>query len=172
MTHENIICLFESLKKQFEFSTQDVWSLFHTFCFDISVWEIWGAFLFGGALLVIPYEVTRDTKKFYQLIASEKVTVLTQTASAFQMFINEDIRSNQKLEHLRYIGFVGESLKVSILRPWVEKYGAEKPRLANLYGITETTVYTNYKFVTQYDIDKGRDNIGWPLAEFSMCVIG
>ncbi|MBI2786354.1 MAG: AMP-binding protein, partial [Legionella longbeachae] len=97
VSHENIICLFESLKKQFEFSPQDVWSLFHTFCFDISVWEIWGAFLFGGTLLVIPYEVTRDTKQFYQLVESEKVTVLTQTASAFQMFINEDIRSNIKL---------------------------------------------------------------------------
>ncbi|KTD07264.1 non-ribosomal peptide synthetase [Legionella jamestowniensis] len=171
VSHENVICLFESLKKQFEFSTQDVWSLFHTFCFDISVWEIWGAFLFGGTLLVIPYEVTRDTKQFYQLIDSEKVTVLTQTASAFQMFINEDLRSSKKLNYLRYVSFVGESLKVSILRPWVAKYGVDKPRLANMYGITETTVYTNNKFVTQADIDKGRDNIGWPLAEFSMCVM-
>ena len=171
VTHENVNCLFESLDKQFELSEKDVWSLFHTFCFDISVWEIWGAFLYGGTLVVIPYEITRDTRQFYELIAAEKVTVLTQTASAFQMFINEDLRANKKLEQLRYIGFVGESLKVSILRPWVEKYGTEKPQLANLYGITETTVYTNYKFVTQKDIDKGRDNIGWPLEEFSMCVL-
>lgn len=171
VTHENVNCLFESLDKQFDLNSNDVWSLFHTFCFDISVWEIWGAFLYGGSLLVIPYEVTRDTQQFYDLMAAEQVTVLTQTASAFQMFINEDARSNKKLDHLRYVGFVGESLKVSILRPWVEKYGANRPQLANLYGITETTVYTNYKFVTQLDIDKGRDNIGWPLEEFSMCVL-
>ncbi|KTD43672.1 non-ribosomal peptide synthetase [Legionella quateirensis] len=171
VTHENVNCLFASLDKQFNLNNNDVWSLFHTFCFDISVWEIWGAFLYGGSLIVIPYEVTRDTKQFYDLIAAEQVTVLTQTASAFQLFINEDLRSNKKLESLRYVGFVGESLKVSILRPWVEKYGTEQPRLANLYGITETTVYTNYKFVTQQDIDKGRDNIGWPLEEFSMCVL-
>lgn len=171
VTHENVNCLFASLDKVFDLSSQDVWSLFHTFCFDISVWEIWGAFLYGGTLLVIPYEVTRDTSRFYELIAKEKVSVLTQTASAFQMFINEDARHPQRLDHLRYVGFVGESLKVSILRPWVEKYGTEKPRLANLYGITETTVYTNYKFVEQSDIDKGRDNIGWPLEEFSMCVL-
>lgn len=171
VTHENVNCLFASLDKQFKLSEQDVWSLFHTFCFDISVWEIWGAFLYGGALVVIPYEVTRDPKRFHQVIAEEKVTVLTQTASAFQMFINEDLKTNQKLEALRYVGFVGESLKVSILRPWVSKYGTQQPRLANLYGITETTVYTNYKFVEQEDIDKGRDNIGWPLEEFSMCVL-
>lgn len=171
VTHENVNCLFESLDKQFDLTDKDIWSLFHTFCFDISVWEIWGAFLYGGTLVVIPYETTRDPKKFYELIASENVTVLTQTASAFQMFINQDLQSKQKLDHLRYVGFVGESLKVSILRPWAKKYGTDKPRLANLYGITETTVYTNCKFVNQQDIDKGRDNIGWPLEEFSMCVL-
>lgn len=171
VTHENVNCLFESLDKQFDLNSKDVWSLFHTFCFDISVWEIWGAFLYGGTLLVIPFETTRDTTQFYDLIAREQVTVLTQTPSAFQMFINEDARSKRKLEHLKYVGFVGESLKVSILRPWAEKYGTNNPQLVNLYGITETTVYTNYKFVTLSDIDKGRDNIGWPLEEFSMCVL-
>lgn len=171
VSHENVICLFESLKKQFQISEQDIWSLFHTFCFDISVWEIWGAFLFGGSLLIIPYETTRDPKQFYQLIKDEKVSVLTQTASAFQMFINEDSHTENKLTHLRYVAFVGESLKVSILRTWVEKYGTQQPRLANMYGITETTVYTNYKFVEQIDINRGRDNIGWPLEEFSMCVM-
>ena len=171
VTHENVICLFESLKKQFQFSPNDVWSLFHTYCFDISVWEIWGAFLFGGALVMVPFATTRDPKQFYQLIAEEGVSVLSQTASAFQMFINEDMKSAEKLNKLRYVAFVGESLKVSILRPWVEKYGTDQPRLANMYGITETTVYTNYKFIDQSDIDKGRDNIGWPLEEFSMCIM-
>ncbi|MDF2940514.1 MAG: hypothetical protein K0R66_1156 [Gammaproteobacteria bacterium] len=171
VTHENVICLFESLKKQFDLNSTDVWSLFHTFCFDISVWEMWGAFLFGGALLVIPFEVTRDPARFFKLIKSEEVTVLTQTASAFQMFIAEDAKAHEKLKHLRYVAFVGESLKVSILRPWVEKYGTEQPKLANMYGITETTVYTNNKFINQIDLDRGRDNIGWPLEQFSMCVM-
>ncbi|MBA2655839.1 MAG: amino acid adenylation domain-containing protein [Tatlockia sp.] len=171
VTHENVNCLFKSLDKQFELSDKDVWSLFHTFCFDISIWEIWGAFLYGGSLIVIPYETTRDSQQFYELVAAEKVTVLTQTASAFQMFINVDLSHDKKLDALRYIGFVGESLKVSILRPWVEKYGTDSPRLANLYGITETTVYTNYKFISQQDINRGRDNIGWPLEEFSMSIL-
>lgn len=171
VTHENVICLFESLKKQFQISNNDVWSLFHTFCFDISVWEIWGAFLFGGTLVIVPYETARNPKELYKLLEKNNVTVLTQTASAFQMLINEDMQLSKKLSSLRYVGFVGESLKVSILRPWVEKYGTEFPKLVNLYGITETTVYTNYKFIDQTDIDKGRDNIGWPLEEFSMCVM-
>lgn len=171
VTHENVNCLFTSLDKPFDLSEKDIWSLFHTFCFDISVWEIWGAFLYGGALVVIPYQISRDPRQFYQLIKNEGVTVLTQTASAFQMFINEDLKFEQKLNSLRYVGFVGESLKVSILRPWVNKYGTGQPRLANLYGITETTVYTNYKFVEQEDINKGRDNIGWPLEEFSMSIL-
>lgn len=171
VSHENVICLFEALKKEFTLSEQDVWSLFHTFCFDISVWEIWGAFLFGGTLVVIPFDTCRDPKKFYTVVQAEQVTVLTQTPSAFQMFITEDLTHHKKLTHLRYVAFVGESLKVSILRPWVEKYGAALPTLANMYGITETTVFTNYKFINQNDIDKGRDNIGWPLENFSMCIL-
>lgn len=171
VTHENIICLFESLKREFILTSNDVWSLFHTFCFDISVWEIWGAFLFGGRLIVIPYESSRDPKQFYQILKDEHVTVLTQTASAFQMLINEDLSHDYKLKDLRYVGFVGESLKVSILRPWVEKYGVAQPQLVNLYGITETTVYTNYKFIEQKDIDKGRDNIGWPLQDYSLFIM-
>ncbi|MBS0350255.1 MAG: amino acid adenylation domain-containing protein, partial [Proteobacteria bacterium] len=171
VTHENVICLFESLKKQFSISEQDIWSMFHTYCFDISVWELWGAFVFGGALVVFSYEISRNPKLFYELLKTEQVTVLTQTSSAFQMLIHEDMSRPVKLNSLRYVAFVGESLKVSILRPWVEKYGFEAPKLANMYGITETTVYTNYKFISKKDIEDGRDNIGWPLEEFSMCVL-
>lgn len=171
VTHSNVDSLLYSLDAEFDLNERDIWSLYHTYCFDISVWEIWGAFAFGGALLVIPYQVTRNPSLFYEIVKSQKVSVLTQTASAFQMFINEDLKNKDKLTHLKYVGFVGESLKVSILRPWVEKYGVNQPELANLYGITETTVYTNYKFVGLADIEKGRDNIGWPLKEFSMCVL-
>lgn len=171
VSHENVICLFRGLERQFSLTESDVVSLFHTYCFDISVWEIWAAFMYGARLIVLPYETTRDPEKLYNSIKEENVSVFTQTASAFQLFINEDLKHADKLENLRYVAFVGESLKVSILKPWAKKYGTHQPYLANMYGITETTVYTNYKFVHQADIDKGRDNIGWPLEEFSMCIL-
>lgn len=171
VTHENVVCLFRSLEKVYDLTDSDVWSLFHTFCFDISVWEIFGALLFGGKLVIIPYHITRDPKEFHHVVKTEKITILTQTPSAFQVFITEDLKQNGRLEHLRYIAFVGESLKVSILQPWVDKYGTYRPYLVNMYGITETTVYTNYKFIHQTDIDLNRDNIGVPLNEFSMCVL-
>jgi myxalamid-type nonribosomal peptide synthetase MxaA len=171
ITHENIISLFESVKKQAIFSNKDVWSLFHTYCFDVSVWEMWGAFLFGAMLVMIPYEVSRDPKKLYQLLAEKQITILTQTPLAFQMIINEDALYTQKLDQLRYVFFAGESLKVSILRPWIKKYGVISPLLVNMYGATEATIHTTYKVIAQEDIDLGRDNIGKPLDAFSLCIM-
>ena len=39
----------------FGFNEQDVWTLFHSYAFDFSVWEIWGALLYGGRLVVVPW---------------------------------------------------------------------------------------------------------------------
>jgi myxalamid-type nonribosomal peptide synthetase MxaA len=171
ITHENVIALFESVKKQASFSNEDVWSLFHTYCFDVSVWEIWGALLFGAKLVMVPYEATVDPKKFYQLLAKEHVTILTQTPLAFQMVINEDSIYTQKLKQLRYVFFAGESLKLSTLKPWVAKYGTKSPSLVNMYGATEATIHTSYKLIEKEDIEAARDNVGKALYAFSLYIM-
>ncbi|EGH35301.1 pyoverdine sidechain peptide synthetase III, L-Thr-L-Ser component, partial [Pseudomonas syringae pv. japonica str. M301072] len=49
----------------FTFSEKDVWTLFHSFAFDFSVWEIFGALLHGGRLVIVPREVTRSPEEFH-----------------------------------------------------------------------------------------------------------
>src|SRR5262249_12551957 len=84
VTHRNVARLFETTNPWFGFGPDDVWTLFHSFAFDFSVWEIWGALLYGGRLVVVPRAVSRDPGSFLDLLAAERVTILNQTPSAFR----------------------------------------------------------------------------------------
>ncbi|MBF0235572.1 MAG: AMP-binding protein, partial [Desulfamplus sp.] len=92
VTHANVVRLFTGTDQLFGFTDKDVWTLFHSFAFDFSVWELWGALLYGGRLVVIPYGVSRSPDAFYNLLKTEGVTVLNQTPSAFRQLIEVDNR--------------------------------------------------------------------------------
>jgi non-ribosomal peptide synthetase component F len=141
VSHQNVLRLFDATKSWFDFSQRDVWTLFHSYAFDFSVWELWGALLHGGRLVVVPYFVSRTPEAFRELLHREGVTVLNQTPSAFRqlMFVEESAGEAERL-NLRLVIFGGEALEPQALRPWLERYGDERPQLVNMYGITETTV--------------------------------
>src|ERR1700722_3562091 len=49
--HQNVVRLLGATEHWFEFTPRDVWTLFHSYGFDFSVWEIWGSLLYGGRLI-------------------------------------------------------------------------------------------------------------------------
>ncbi|MFL6262992.1 MAG: amino acid adenylation domain-containing protein, partial [Thermoanaerobaculia bacterium] len=156
--HGNAARLFTATDPWFGFGPRDVWTLFHSYAFDFSVWEIWGALLYGGRLVVVPYWVSRSPEAFHELLVRERVTVLNQTPSAFRQLIWAD-RSAPELA-LRYVIFGGEALEPASLIPWFERHGDREPRLINMYGITETTVHVTWR------------PVGWEEAKGSGSVIG
>ncbi|QUJ68780.1 amino acid adenylation domain-containing protein [Photobacterium sp. GJ3] len=85
--HRQVDRLFTATEAEFGFRADDVWCLFHSFAFDFSVWELWGALRHGGRLVVVPQSVARSATAFYQLICQSGVTVLNQTPSAFKALI-------------------------------------------------------------------------------------
>jgi amino acid adenylation domain-containing protein len=151
ITHRNVVRLFAAADVLYAFGERDVWTLFHSHAFDFSVWEIWGALLYGGRLVVVSSVVSRSADAFYDLVADEHVTVLNQTPSAFRSFIQADATRRQRLA-LRYVIFGGEALDPQALRPWVERHGDEHPRLINMYGITETTVHVTHRRLSSADL--------------------
>jgi non-ribosomal peptide synthetase component F len=90
ITHENVSRLFDATQPWFHFNENDTWTFFHSSAFDFSVWEIWGALIYGGRLIIVPFADSRSPERFYDLLANEGVTVLNQTPSAFWQVIGVD----------------------------------------------------------------------------------
>ncbi|MGH8212699.1 MAG: amino acid adenylation domain-containing protein [Rhodanobacteraceae bacterium] len=171
VTHANVVRLFAQTQVWFGFGPEDVWTFFHSHAFDFSVWEIWGALVHGGCVVVVPHEVTRSPVAFHALLVRERVTVLNQTPSAFRALIRADLASDSPRSalSLRYVIFGGEALDLQMLAPWFERHGDERPRLINMYGITETTVHVTYRPLVRADLDKNNGSvIGTPIPDLAV----
>ncbi|HEU0149444.1 MAG TPA: amino acid adenylation domain-containing protein, partial [Bradyrhizobium sp.] len=164
MTHDCVTRLFAATDAWFEFGPRDVWTLFHSLAFDFSVWELWGALLRGGRLVVVPYWVSRSPELFHELLARERVTVLNQTPSAFAGLIHADRATPRDLA-LRFVIFGGEALNFAELEPWFERHGDAQPQLINMYGITETTVHVTWRRVRLSDIGAPASVIGRTIPD-------
>jgi amino acid adenylation domain-containing protein len=172
VNHQNVARLFTATEDWYHFNERDVWTLFHSFAFDFSVWEIWGALLYGGKLVIVPYFVSRDPTAFYQLLADEKVTVLNQTPSAFYQLskIDEQLHRSHQLS-LRSIVFGGEALNLPSLESWFDRHGDTYPQLVNMYGITETTVHVTYQPLTRADLQSTTSLIGRPIPDLQVYLL-
>jgi amino acid adenylation domain-containing protein len=172
VTHDNVARLFSATDAWFNFGPQDVWTLFHSCAFDFSVWEIYGALLYGGRLVIVPYEISRSAESFHELLVREKVTVLNQTPSAFRQLVQADRKGPKADLALRYIIYGGEALEFQSLAPWFERYGDQRPQCVNMYGITETTVHVTYRPITLADVQAGSgSNIGIPIPDLHVYVV-
>ncbi|WP_176735225.1 non-ribosomal peptide synthetase [Streptomyces sp. EN27] len=146
VTHRNVSRLFATTDRWFGFGPDDVWTLFHSFAFDFSVWELWGPLLHGGRLVVVEHGVSRSPAEFLALLVRERVTVLNQTPSAFHQLMQADREAPELGARLalRHIVFGGEALEFGRLAEWYERHAEDAPRLVNMYGITETTVHVSH----------------------------
>ena len=171
VTHANASRLFAVTAGEFGFGPDDTWSLFHSFAFDFSVWELWGALLHGGRVVVVPYAVSRDPEAFWELVRSERVTVLSQTPSAFRQLAAVAADRGHPATDLRLVVFGGEALEPAMLRDWLAGYGDRSPRLVNMYGITETTVHVTLRPLTAADAAGTGSPIGRPLADLGLALL-
>jgi nonribosomal peptide synthetase DhbF len=173
VTHRSLHNLFNAVDENLHFNPSDVWTMFHSYAFDFSVWEIWGALIYGGRLVIVPHLVARAPEEFCHLVHKEGVTILSQTPSAFQHFMRADeaLDLGEKLK-LRAVIFGGEMLEFQGLERWFARYDDDLPQMINMYGITETTIHTTYQRVTRKNlVECSGSLIGGPLANYRIYVL-
>ena len=169
--HANIVRLFTATDHWFHFDADDVWSFSHSFAFDFSTWEIWGALLYGARLLVVSKDNVLSPAEFYHVLCQHNVTILSQTPSAFRQLIAAQSHSSE-LNQLRYVVLGGEALELTSLMPWYRQNQRRQPNLVNMYGITETTVHVTYCPLEQSDAEMtGRLPIGSRLPDLRIYIL-
>lgn len=172
--HSNVLRLLSETENWYHFDHHDIWTMFHSYAFDFSVWEIWGALLYGGKLVIVPYTVSRTPVEFLQLIVRERVTVLNQTPSAFYQLINAEKERIELADMLclKYIIFGGESLELARLKEWYNIHKNTRTKLVNMYGITETTVHVSYLEIQPEIIErKGNSLIGESIPDLQVYIL-
>lgn len=168
--HRNVVRLMKNEEFQFDFSENDCWTMFHSFCFDFSVWEMYGALLFGGKLVVVPREAAQNSNEFLKMIQKEQVTILNQVPSAFyQLMSMDEAESYMQTQSLRYLIFGGEALQPKRLKEWHQNHRDVK--IINMYGITETTVHVTYKEIGDQEIENGISDIGSAIPTLGIYIM-
>ena len=177
VSHGNVCALLDATANRFEFGPDDVWTLFHSYAFDFSVWEVWGALAHGGRVHVLGHDEVRSPGALLKTIKRAGVTVLNQTPTAFRQFDAADAATPGSVESLRYIIFGGEALELPALAGWFARHRAPSgdrqagTALINMYGITETTVHASLLQIEEEDTRVPSSLIGAPLAGFRARVL-
>ncbi|MER7403729.1 amino acid adenylation domain-containing protein [Streptomyces sp. NPDC000070] len=152
VTHGNVLSLLHHALPLFTVDTDDRWSIFHSFSFDVSVWELWGALATGATAVIVPHEATQIPADLVRVLVQEKVTVLSQVPSVFRYFSS---LQRYPSAQLRYIIFAGESVDLASVGKFWSHCDDTRPAVINMYGITETTVHSTFRRITEPDLTSG-----------------
>ncbi|MEU0900791.1 non-ribosomal peptide synthetase, partial [Streptomyces massasporeus] len=171
--HHNVLHLMANSQDLYGFRPDDVWTVFHSYAFDFSVWELWGALMTGGRAVIVPHDTARNPEAMWSLLRDERVTVLDQTPSMFRELVEQAAQSSAPaLPDLRWVIFGGEALEPKHVRTWFEHYATPATRLVNMYGITETTVHVTYQDITAHHLTTAhRLPAGRPLPGYRLYLL-
>jgi amino acid adenylation domain-containing protein len=171
--HRSVVHLVDNNLPGLGLGPGDVWTAFHSYAFDASVWEVWGSLISGGHVVVLPAEWARDPVATWTLLRERGVTLLAQVPSMFRAMMEAVAAADAPLPPtLRSVILAGEALEAKHLADWVRRFGSAPVRMFNMYGPTEATVYT-----TRHELEPttvGTDApvpLGRPLPGYRVLVL-
>ncbi|MEW4568920.1 amino acid adenylation domain-containing protein [Tautonia sp. JC769] len=137
-------------------------ALASTLAFDASTFEVWGALLNGGTLVVIAREALVDPEALRNLLVSRRITTLFLTTALFHQIARSQPSTFGSLRHL-LVG--GEELDPAAARAVLQS-SLSPCRLLNVYGPTESTTFATWHQVLPDEVAEGIHSvpIGRPIA--------
>ena len=168
--HCNVTALLATLDAEVGLAT--VWTQCHSLAFDHSVWEIWGPLLYGGRLVMVADSVVRSPEELHALLVAERVGMLSPDPVGFDALQTADALYPELGEQLglQTVVFGGEALEPARLSAWMHRHPG-RPRMVNMYRITETTVHASFREITGADVERAVSPIGVPLAHLGFFVL-
>jgi amino acid adenylation domain-containing protein len=152
VSHGNLLALLRSALPLFAFGVDDRWALFHSYGFDVSVWELWGCLTTGATAVVVSHSAAQSSEQLLQLVSDAQVSVLCQVPSVFRPFVLTYTTGDRPPLYLRYLIFAGESIELDVVRDFLGQVGQPGPVCVNMYGPTETTIYATHRVLTDADL--------------------
>ncbi|WP_330334602.1 amino acid adenylation domain-containing protein [Streptomyces sp. NBC_00536] len=150
VSHDNVLSLLRAATAPFRFEASDVWTVFHSLCFDFSVWELWAPLYTGACAVLVDRRDTRSPAGLRDLVLRERVSVLNLVPSVFHRFMDACAARQWPRLPLRQVVLGGEAIDRQQCLRWI-RHQPQVP-LVNMYGITEATVHTTYKRLTEGDL--------------------
>ncbi|MEX3510877.1 amino acid adenylation domain-containing protein [Kocuria carniphila] len=174
VTHNSVLHLVNATNREMDLTPEDVWSVTHSYAFDVSVWEVWSALSNGGRMVMVPRSTVRAADRLLELLVEERVSVLSQTPTALYQLIaaEEAAPATAREAVVRYIVLAGEALDTARVQRWHE-VRAMSPLLVNLYGITEGTVHVTYfDYTSEHRAEAdGRSIVGDAFGEGELLLL-
>ncbi|WP_258557665.1 amino acid adenylation domain-containing protein [Rhodococcus sp. AG1013] len=159
VSHRSAAALLANANLEFDNTAADVWTMFHSFAFDFSVWEIWGPLTIGGTLVVVDRDTVRTPDAFLDLLRRERVSVVNQTPAAFLQLAEVEQDAPAPLPDLRRVFVGGDEYDQRRLVPWLDRHAGDRSALVSVYGITETTVFLSSMPMTSALAASGGGNV-------------
>jgi amino acid adenylation domain-containing protein/non-ribosomal peptide synthase protein (TIGR01720 family) len=171
--HRNVVSILTTARQTFDFDARDVWTMFHSFAFDFSVWELWGALTAGARVVVVDDDVSHSPPAMLRLMRDEGVTVVNQTTAIFRELARTAVEQDAGLPTMLRLMIVGgEALEHADIRSWYAQFSPKRTRFVNVYGTTESTILVSYQDLEPADADRpGRIPIGRPLPNYRTYVL-
>lgn len=160
LSHRSVVNVLTSTLAQLALKPADTMLAVTTLSFDIAVTEIFLPLITGAKVVIARREVIADGLELTRLLASSGATVMQATPATWRMLIDTGWTGNARLKVLS----AGEAFE----RHLADQLLASCAEVWNLYGPTETTIYSGVLRVTEAT---GPVPIGPPVANTTFYIL-
>ncbi|MEL7003525.1 MAG: non-ribosomal peptide synthetase [Bacteroidota bacterium] len=143
--YNGVVNLIQWMWKEFEFDHRDIIIQKTPYIFDVSVWELFIGLCFGAKTVMCEREAIYDPGLLQDCLNDNCITVAHFVPTMLNVFLDYHTLNDQSNYSLKRLFVGGEELKKATVNKYYDQFEAP---LYNLYGPTETSIYSTSDYVS------------------------